>query len=246
MAIMQKKVLIFDLFGDLAHFRKYYTTTSPVTFSVMPPTAIMGVLGAILGLSKENNEYVRQLNEASTEIAVQLLKPVKKVRMGINLINTKGNVWVPKQRREGARTQIRFEFLKDVAYRIYVHMGDEEVFARLGYMLREHKSVFTVSLGLSELLANFRYIAEEKFTLRQDGANFVECSSVVPVSLVCKNGINVMSNMHYLKERIPFKMEENREVSSYEEILAEIQAKPMSLMLNNYWESNNTRITFLN
>jgi len=50
------KVLVFDLFGDFAHFRKYYTTTSPLTFSFPPPPTIAGILGAIYGASKE--EYL--------------------------------------------------------------------------------------------------------------------------------------------------------------------------------------------
>ncbi|MDI3478645.1 MAG: CRISPR-associated protein Cas5h, partial [Thermoanaerobacterium sp.] len=31
------KSLIFDIYGDFGHFKKYYTTSSPLTFSFPPP-----------------------------------------------------------------------------------------------------------------------------------------------------------------------------------------------------------------
>lgn len=47
------KVLAFDIWADYAHFRKFYTTTSPLTFSFPPPPTIAGILGAIYGTEKK-------------------------------------------------------------------------------------------------------------------------------------------------------------------------------------------------
>ena len=47
------KVLVFDIYGDLAHFRKFYTTSSPLTFPFPPPSTIKGMLGAIIGVDKK-------------------------------------------------------------------------------------------------------------------------------------------------------------------------------------------------
>ncbi|HOA56293.1 MAG TPA: CRISPR-associated protein Cas5, partial [Clostridiales bacterium] len=77
------KVLCFRFFGDFGHFRPYYTTTSPVTYSLMPPTAIMGVIGTILGLEKD--KYYKILQEAGTRIGVGIVSPVRKKNIGINL-----------------------------------------------------------------------------------------------------------------------------------------------------------------
>ncbi|MFB3896899.1 MAG: CRISPR-associated protein Cas5, partial [bacterium] len=33
------KILVFDIWGDLGHFRKFYTTTSPLSFSFPPPSS---------------------------------------------------------------------------------------------------------------------------------------------------------------------------------------------------------------
>ncbi|MGB9798426.1 MAG: type I-B CRISPR-associated protein Cas5b, partial [bacterium] len=135
------RVIVFDIWGDYAHFRRFYTTTSPITFSLPPPPTVLGLIGAIIGLGK--NEYLKVLNYTSTYVGIRLLKPVKKIRMGINLINTKSNIWWLKERREGARTPTRFEFLKEPAFRIYFYHKSKEIMARLEENLKAHKSFFT-------------------------------------------------------------------------------------------------------
>jgi len=242
---MKKKVLVFDLFGDLAHFRKYYSTTSPVTFTIIPPVTVLGILGAILGLEKEENQYLTRLNKAGTMLAVQNLSRVKKIRMGINLVNTKGNIWVPKQRREGARTQIRFEFLKEVAYRLYVTMEDEQLFQKLIWMVKEHKSFYTVSLGLSELLAGFNYIGLKEFTWQEESDHFVDIVSMVPVNSLLENGISITSGQRFLKEMVPVRMDHQRIVRDYSEMLIESQGNPLRLKLKGYWKGAEENIVLV-
>jgi len=37
------ETLVFDVKGDLGHFRKFYTTSSPLTFSFPPPPTVRGI-----------------------------------------------------------------------------------------------------------------------------------------------------------------------------------------------------------
>ena len=75
------KVLIFDIWGDFGHFRKFYTTSSPLSFSFPPPPTIAGILGAIYGTDKFKNEYLRVFNYKNCRIALKILNPIKKIRM---------------------------------------------------------------------------------------------------------------------------------------------------------------------
>ncbi len=242
---MKKKVLVFDLFGDFAHFRKYYSTTSPVTFTIIPPVTVLGILGAILGLEKKENQYLTRLNKAKTLLAIQILSRVKKIRMGINLVNTKGNIWVPKQRREGARTQIRFEFLKDVVYRLYVTMEDEHLFRQLTQMVKEHKTFYTVSLGLSELLADFNYVGTKEFTWEEGNGFFVDIDSAVPINSLMENGVQITPGQRCLKEMVPVRMDHQRIVQDYSEMLVESQGNPLTLKLKGYWKSAEANIVLV-
>ncbi|PMP83238.1 MAG: type I-B CRISPR-associated protein Cas5, partial [Caldisericum exile] len=39
------ETVIFEVFGDLALFRKFYTNTSILTYPFPPPTATLGIIG---------------------------------------------------------------------------------------------------------------------------------------------------------------------------------------------------------
>ena len=70
------KSLIFDIYGDFGHFKKYYTTSSPLTFSFPPPPTIKGMLGAIGGISK--TEYLTKTDLPYTlgMIILDIIAPV--------------------------------------------------------------------------------------------------------------------------------------------------------------------------
>ncbi|WP_243292087.1 type I-B CRISPR-associated protein Cas5b [Bacillus sp. FJAT-47783] len=240
------KVLVFDIWADYGHFRKYFTTSSPLTYSIIPPTAMYGILGAILGLSKEENQYLMKVNENTVKYGVQIVNPIKKIRLGMNYINTKGKVWIPKQRREGARTQIRTEFLKNPYYRCYIHLTDEQLFNRLIDYVKEHKTVFSTSLGLSECLANFRYVRDDFFQkCPLEEKNNILTS--IPASYVASNGVEIEEGKTYMKERVATAMSPQRVVSNYEEVIFEPNGMPIKASISEcYQNEHGDYITFIN
>lgn len=192
------KVIAFDLWGDYAHFRKHYTTTSPLTFSIPPRTTLCGLLAAIIGLDKL--DYLNYFSDKDASIGVQLLSNVKKVTLAENLIDTKKAGKLMNQIRQ--RTQIRFELLKDPKYRIFVNHKTPSIHLKLKEMLQEHKTVYTLCLGLSELIANFKFIGEYNYEIVRD------CSEVdVLTALPKKNLINLtfIDDYEYLSETLPSK-----------------------------------------
>ncbi len=81
------KLLVFDIGSEYGHFRKFNTTTSPLTYSIPTRPAIAGLLGAILGIERELSagkfrDGVMPIAEVFTKekarIGVQLINPVKK------------------------------------------------------------------------------------------------------------------------------------------------------------------------
>lgn len=237
------KTLIFDVFGDFGHFKKFYTTSSPLTFAFPPPPTVRGMLGAIIGCDK--SEYLKVLSNEKCKIAVRILSPIKKTRMGLNHINTKGNFWVPiKKGTHEARTQIRTEFVKDPSYRFYVTHNDDDIFNELVRNIRQHKTVFTLSLGLSELLAGFQYVDVIKFRELKDVEK--EIISVVPMNVVEEYGITFEEGKKYFKEKMAIEMTPERVVNRYEDILYETQGNSVRSKVRTCWEGENgENIVFL-
>lgn len=230
------KTLIFDIFGDLGHFKKFYTTSSPLTFAFPPPPTVRGMLGAILGCDK--TEYLEVFSSDKCKIAIRILDPVKKIRIGLNHINTKGNYWVPiKKGTHQARTQIRTEFVKDAAYRFYVTHKDYNILSDLIRNVKEHKTVFTLSLGLSELLAGFRYVNTIDFVKKENVEN--EIVTVIPMNSVKEYGISFEEGKKYFKEKIAVDMNQDRVVERYEDVIYEIQGKPILADVERCWEGEN-------
>lgn len=235
-------VLVFDIWGDFAHFKRFYTTSSPLTFSFPPPPTVKGILGAIIGCDKE--EYLKVFSRDKCSISIQILNSIKKIRLGLNYINTKGNYWRPvKKGDHEARTQIPSEFIKNPAYRIYVSHRDPNVFNKLVDNIKMHKTFFTLSLGLSELLCDFRYVGVSEFTEKYD--NLVNISSVIPLPIITGDVIFKEGHKYY-KERIPLDMNPDRVVEIYEDVLYEAQGNKIEVRVKNYWEGEDgTCITFL-
>lgn len=237
-------VLIFDIHADFGHFRKIYSTSSPLTYSIIPPTAFYGMIGAIIGFEKENNQYLQYINQDTLKVAIQLLQPVKKMRLGLNHINTKGNVWIPKQRREGARTQIRTEFLRFPKYRCYVHMNDSSLFSKLIEYVQHHKNVYNVSMGLSECLAQVEFVSLQEFEERMDG-EVAQVVTAIPERLLKK--LEIEFGKEYLKERLPIHINSERVVNLYDEVLFEANGQPIAVSVDSYWtDGRDTQIVFLN
>lgn len=229
------KTLVFDIYGDLGHFKKYYTTSSPLTFSFPPPPTVRGMLGAIIGADKEN--YLQVFSHEKCKLAVRILSPISKIRMGLNHINTKGNYWVPiKKGSHEARTQIRTEFVKKPAYRIYVSHEDNKVFDKLVENIMAHKTVFTLSLGLSELLSDFRFVGVKDFV--QGNKGYKEIVTVIPMNTIEDYGIDFEQGKKYFKEKIAIEMSPERVVERYEDVLFEVQGKPIRACTSCCWEDD--------
>lgn len=224
------RMLIFDLWGDYGHFKKFYTTTSPLTFPFPPRPTIAGILAAISGIDKD--EYLQFFTGDQAKIGIKLLLPAKKIRLTENFINTKDlkQFMFAKYRNH---TQIRLELLKDPCYRIYFSHEDSELFARTVNLLREHKSFYTVSLGLSEFLADFRFIAD-------CSARKVEENMPTQVNTAISHFDNI--NIEFEKDKsyfsavMPCEMLPGRIVSEYNKVYYEGSGRPLICNPAEVWK----------
>ncbi|MDD4088757.1 MAG: type I-B CRISPR-associated protein Cas5b [Tissierellia bacterium] len=241
------KCICFKLSGDYGHYRPYYTTSSPTTYSLMPPTSIYGLVGAILGLNKDDNYYYNELENAKTKVGIGLLTPVKKVTMSTNLVNTKNNYWVPTNRNSsGPRTPTRFEYVVKQEYLVFVTMEDELFLDELAERLENHRFAYGISLGLSNLIADAELICYDVLH-KVSNDDFIEMDSAVPTDKIEEDkGIKVLTDIKYCKERYVKKFGENRIPLDYVDVLFSTNARKISVKCNEVYKLNHYNITFLN
>lgn len=224
---MAEKYLVFDISAFYGHFKKPYTTTSPLTYSIPTRTAVSGIIAAMLGFEKE--EYQKYFTKHQAKIGIGIKDPIKKVRISENLINTKKSM-----NKIYERTQIKVEFLKDACYRIYFAHRDEQIYGRLKKLLKDHSTVYTISLGLSENLANFTFVGEFEGREVSGNRGFVEFSSVLPVDVLKKGGVEYEDDREYFTETIPVEMDADRNVKEYREVLFERNSKKIKAKIESY------------
>lgn len=173
----QDRLLVFDIEGLFAHFRKGYTTTSPVTYDFPPRTVLIGVLGATLGY--DETTYIESFSLEKCRIGIRILKD-NNTKSGYK-IRLKEN-W-----REGPGgkaeiknvSQVGLEVLRYPSYRIYLHHSDKDTFNDIKSFLIKGESVFNPYLGLREFMCRIKYISDPSFKIRPEN-NFVKIESVIP------------------------------------------------------------------
>lgn len=231
------KCLVFDIKGDYGHFRKFYTTSSPLTFSIPPRTTVCGIIGALIGLDKE--EYLKYFKKTDAKIAIQILNPVNKSRVSYNLIDTKTAKMYSQIKN---RTQVTFELVKNPGFRIYFSHENNDVYQKVKKFLEEGKNYYTLSMGLSEFIAEFEYKGEMEVN-EITNEDFVDIDTVVKYNENLK--IEFESNKEYFKDTMQNEMDENRVVTEYAKVLLERTGRPIKCITNYYLGSGDEKIVFL-
>ena len=237
------KCLVFDIYGDYGHFRKFYTTSSPLTFSIPPRTSVSGMIAAIIGLDKE--EYPKYFSKKSAKIAVRINTPINKGRISYTLIDTKkcrSNKGVTYLNELHGRTQVTFEILKKPSYRIYFCHDDEDIYLKVKSYLEKSKNYYTVSMGLSEFIAEYNYIGEIdlEFVTNDD---FVSIDTVINFNENME--IKFEPDKEYFKDTFQNEMNTDRVVTEYAKVLFERQGLPITCKTNYYRGSEGEKIVFL-
>jgi len=169
------KAIKFRLSGDYALFKKPFANNQPQSFVIPPKTAILGMIGAIMGWSKR--DYIDMLPFDTFKYGVRLLtSKIKKDLIGINLMQGKNAKFTfnenplrnPPDR--GQRSPTRFEFLKDMKWEIFLIIDNKEIEKELFDRLLSKKFIYNPNLGLQSLFAKIECSKDDlvDFEIAQD------------------------------------------------------------------------------
>jgi len=235
------KGVAFTIKGPFAHFRKFYSQTSMLSYPIPPRTAICGIIGAILGIDR--NHLYSLMQPPNGVVALQLLTPTRKITTTINLISTKkehkkavlkkGSVYSFDSSQN--RTQIPFEILiskklPNIKYRIIFWHSDLFLIDKLISYLSKKKTFFPIYLGISEFLASVEF---EGIT---DSAQFLEeycgtINSVIVADNVISNTL-LQSENRFNVEYMLIYMNDDFSSKDYTNVIYSEGAKGLNLGVN--------------
>jgi len=221
------KVLKFKISGKFWHFRKFYTTTSPLTFSIMPFTVIRGLIAWILG--KEKNIYNEEFSVIKIAQEVNF-DTTKKKMFWLNLTNTKTWEW---------HIQVKMETLINPCYTIYVADENFKEYEKLKEYLEKNYFEYTPYLWIATFIWKITYLGE--FVAEKITENNVSVDSIIPVKYA-ENWKNLQldENVFFEIEKVPFAMWIDRSLKKLEEFVFDAKWGKLSLNKFNWykvWES---------
>ena len=227
------KVIIFDIMGRNAHFRKFYTNSSSLSYLVPPRTVIAGLIAGLLGLPSErftNNEietYYEKFHSEKCFIAVSLKTLTRKMMQTVNYCFTKTK---NKEISFSKHSQIPLEILtaqneEDLRYRVYfsfIQNEDKTKFEKEIELIKKNRFVYPPYLGLSEFIATIKFINE---------GNIFPAEQSEELQSICKldyiKDFIVENEVKYLTERMPTGFTNNRTPLSPADYLIEVNGNPI-------------------
>jgi CRISPR-associated protein Cas5 subtype I-B len=158
------EIICFDVHAPFATYRTPDTNRGFFTFPFPPKTAIVGLLGAIMGTEKRNAIYAKNHYLSQTKIALQVMKEPRMIAFRTNLYQTKNiinlagrtKLFLPKDLERGLRTPSNIPILQDIHYRLFVKMPDKEQ-SILKERLINHETFYPIYCGHANMRAYFEY-----------------------------------------------------------------------------------------
>jgi CRISPR-associated Cas5-like protein len=150
--------------GNWGHFKKPETNNNPLSHDLITKTALVGLIGAVLGIERE--EMRNKFPQLSEDLlyGVQLLHPVKKISWGF----TSRTAINPTA--EG--TPKYFEFLKDPKFKVSIALRDDRsssIFEEFQLSIKNERAVYPPVLGWHNCPANLRWESEGEFSELKGG-----------------------------------------------------------------------------
>lgn len=163
------KALQLTIEGNWGHFKKPETNNNPLTHDFITKTALVGMIGAVLGKDRDEMRHLFPQLCDDLLYGVQIVNPVKKeswgftMRKAVNLFEK-----APKY----------LEFLKQPKFFVSVAIYNERsmnIFNEFVGSVKKSRAVYTPVLGLHNCPANLLYISEGEFSERHVGSFEAKC-----------------------------------------------------------------------
>lgn len=150
--------------GQWAQFRKPETNNTPLTHDFLTKTALIGLIGAVLGIERDEMRFSFPILCDDLLYGVQVRHFVNKVSWGFTLRN------VHQQNDPSEKAPRQMEFLRRPDYIVVLALGNrrsESIFTRFIKAVQNSEACYTPVLGLHNCPAELSWVGASEFEARQ-------------------------------------------------------------------------------
>lgn len=156
---MKNTLIKFNIQGQFAFFKNHINRRENFSYPTIHKPAILGMLGAILGLNgfSSLNElgYIEYIRTLSDKVSVSILKK-EQTNYVENIINDSTCLKITTS--ESNVIQQREHFLSNPNFDVYLKIDDNDLFKKIHYALVNKEYVYYPNLGKSYLPATITNI----------------------------------------------------------------------------------------
>lgn len=240
------EIISFDIIGKFAHFRKFYSNSTALSFTIPPRTTLMGMLGAILG--KKRDSYYEDFASDKILLSVGVKSKLKKSFHRVNFLDVKS---IGDFRGKGGRIQTPFEVItaedlrkQDVIYRIFIGHTDkgQNTFKQIKEKLLNKEQQFNLTLGIANFSASIQNVIHYPTTSVKEQVvkrAIVELNSIANSEDIDELKIDLKDYNFIEEDLLPadFLANFNREVKSMNRVLFTQEDIPLKVQLTGtYFE----------
>jgi len=237
-------VVCFRYFGKVGHFLRAEANANGITYPVPPRTVLLGLVGAVLGLDKDEP----QIRLADARLGVGGLLP----KRFWHKTNVRKDPPAPLPYRikakdkgnSGEQRNFRFpqEWLWQPDFRVWASLPDEFQ-ADFSSRLKERRWYFTPCLGLAGMLADLEWLGEHDSQQLLAGMHMVGSvvrrdAGEIDLAVACENQLTLQSL------RMPADATADR-VFAHRPYWVEFRGRPFPVRTDQAWQCGTDKVVFL-
>jgi len=208
----EKTVLVFDIYGYMAHFRCFYSNVTSLTYYFPPRNTIVGMLACILGF--ERDSYYELFSRERCDVGLAILTPLRKLMFSTNLLDT-DQVSIRRLRgipgKSGSgRTPTVVEFVfptpphRRFGYRVFVTHEQYDLLKELHNRLLSKRYAIQPALGPANCLVDLEHVYFGKLELLDPEGEEYPIVTVIRQDLIAEQGVRPTEGVKImLEEKLP-------------------------------------------
>lgn len=194
------KIVKFRLRGDYGHFKIPFTNNNPMTYSFITKTALIGLIGAVIGYERDDLRKLYPILSKSLKYSVSINNELTKIFISNYSVNFNN---INKNRPN--KTPKSMEYLKNVDLTVYVICDSNDdaingIFDNFVYNIQNDIYIWKPTLGIKQCTCEIENIVTGDCILKN--------GIFKTKTFICKHS-EWPENVDIYKERIPTHQDDN-------------------------------------
>jgi len=249
-----EQIIAFRLSGKFAHFRKFYTNASSLTYLLPPRTAVTGLIASILERPRDSYYDDFSPENAFITAAISPSASIKKSTQSVNMLHNDYFSFLAKSGKKfkSMHTQCKMELLKadpgnKIEYIVYVAMApDNPLFIELIRRLETGNTGYGVYLGQRQFRADIQLLN----VFSKNEITVLDEAPALDSACLLENikQLDESNDTHIIEESTPIHFRSSppgREPVSIGHICFERSGKPIAGRFKNCYRITDKIISFL-